>query len=76
MLRTTSRCPCCSQPLEITWDMWGQFYVCQDCGFTAEDDDELERERRWPSIPPWLAQRQSPRPWQVQSSSGQATERR
>ena len=21
--------------------MWGQYYVCPGCGFTAEDDDEL-----------------------------------
>ena len=25
----------------ISWDMWGQFYLCQECGFAAEDDDEL-----------------------------------
>ena len=42
MQRTPHRCPCCGQPLGISWDMWGQYYVCQDCGFTAEDDDELK----------------------------------
>lgn len=42
MQRTPHRCPSCSQPLGISWDMWGQFYVCQDCGFTAEDDDGLK----------------------------------
>jgi hypothetical protein len=21
--------------------MWGKYYLCGDCGFTAEDDDEL-----------------------------------
>ena len=42
MQRTPDRCPCCSQPLGISWDMWGQYYVCQGCGFTAEDDDELK----------------------------------
>jgi hypothetical protein len=21
--------------------MWGRFYMCEGCGFTAEDDDEL-----------------------------------
>jgi len=21
--------------------MWGEFFVCDGCGFTAEDDDEL-----------------------------------
>ena len=41
MQRTPQRCPCCSQPLAISWDMWGQYYVCPGCGFTAEDDDEL-----------------------------------
>ena len=42
MQQTPHRCPCCSQPLGISWDMWGQFYVCRDCGFTAEDDEELK----------------------------------
>ncbi len=23
--------------------MWGEFYVCEGCGFTAEDDAELEK---------------------------------
>jgi hypothetical protein len=22
--------------------MWGQYYMCEGCGFTAEDDDELK----------------------------------
>lgn len=34
-------CPQCWRTLRMSWDMWGPFYVCQDCGFTAEDDDEL-----------------------------------
>lgn len=41
MQRRSHPCPGCSQPLGISWDMWGQFYVCPECGFTAEDDDEL-----------------------------------
>ncbi len=53
MQRTLHRCPCCSQPLGISWDMWGQYYVCQDCGFTAEDDDELKpRAAGQPDQPP------------------------
>ena len=35
------RCPSCNWHLEISRDMWGPFYACADCGFTAEDDDEL-----------------------------------
>lgn len=41
MQRTPNSCPGCSHHLAISWDMWGQFYACQECGFTAEDDDEL-----------------------------------
>ncbi len=41
MQRLKHRCPCCDQPLGISWDMWGQYYLCSDCGFTAEDDDDL-----------------------------------
>ncbi len=42
MQRTPHHCPCCSQPLGMSWDMWGQYYLCHGCGFTAEDDDELK----------------------------------
>ncbi len=42
MQRTPHHCPCCNQPIGISSDMWGQYYLCQDCGFTAEDDDELK----------------------------------
>lgn len=36
--RPQRRCPDCSEPLEVSRDMWGEFFLCQDCGF-AEDDD-------------------------------------
>ena len=51
MQRTPQRCPCCSQPLGISWDMWGQYYVCSGCGFTAEDDDELKPRAESKAIP-------------------------
>ena len=62
MQRTPQRCPCCSQPLGISWDMWGQYYVCQGCGFTAEDDDELKSQiaREIPKLPDLLAPRAGP----------------
>ena len=41
MQRCDYRCPCCDQPLGISCDMWGRYYICGGCGFTAEDDDEL-----------------------------------
>jgi len=41
MQRLSHRCPRCDQPLGISWDMWGKYYLCGGCGFTAEDDDEL-----------------------------------
>ena len=32
--------------------MWGQYYVCQGCGFTAEDDDQLKPQAASePSLP-------------------------
>ena len=41
MQRTAHRCPHCNEPLWIHSDMWGPYYLCDDCGWTAEDDDEL-----------------------------------
>jgi len=46
MQRTPQRCPDCSQPLGISWDMWGQYYVCQGCGFTAEGDEMKPTDKR------------------------------
>ena len=57
-MQGTSRCcPSCDEPLGISWDMWGQFYVCQECGFTAEDDNELDLDFKGgsPHIPLWAA---------------------
>ncbi len=45
-------CPRCDQPLGISWDMWGKYYLCAGCGFTAEDDDELSGKRREPTSTP------------------------
>lgn len=41
MQRASAECPSCGQLLAISWDMWGSYYLCRDCGYTAEDDDEL-----------------------------------
>lgn len=41
MQATPHRCPGCNQPIWISNDMWGPYYLCQDCGWTAEDDDDL-----------------------------------
>ena len=29
--------------------MWGKYYLCAGCGFTAEDDDELNGKRGEPT---------------------------
>lgn len=43
MIRTTAQlCPHCKGSLLISCDMWGEFYACEACGFTAEDDDEIK----------------------------------
>ena len=41
MQRTPQRCPHCREPLWLHNDMWGPYYLCDDCGWTAEDDDQL-----------------------------------
>lgn len=53
MQRLIHRCPRCAQPLGISRDMWGQYYLCGACGFTAEDDDDLVAARH-PSSPPMI----------------------
>ena len=42
MQRTSHRCPKCDQLLCIHGDMWGRYYLCEDCGWTAEDDEHLD----------------------------------
>ena len=39
MQQTPHVCPHCRQPLWLHRDMWGLYYLCDDCGWTAEDDD-------------------------------------
>ncbi len=42
MTYTNEICPTCHAWLVISWDMWGEYYLCNQCGFTAEDDDDLQ----------------------------------
>jgi hypothetical protein len=67
MQRCRSRCPRCSQPLGRSWDMWGEYYVCPDCGFAAEDDDDLAGTRAGltEGIPVFLARTDAQGPWQA-----------
>jgi hypothetical protein len=46
--------------------MWGRYYLCGACGFTAEDDDDLYREAKEPVPPPTvnLTQIEAHRLWQ------------
>lgn len=53
MQRTSHRCPHCRQPLRIASDMWGLYYLCEDCGWTAEDDDDVARPEQ-SAPPPYL----------------------
>jgi len=41
MQRTPHRCPKCAEPVLLHADMWGPYYVCDDCGWTCEDDASL-----------------------------------
>jgi hypothetical protein len=34
--------------------MWGKYYLCGGCGFTAEDDDELNGKAKKSPPPPSL----------------------
>lgn len=67
MQRIALRCPRCDQPLGISWDMWGKYYLCGGCGFTAEDDDELNGKghQLMPPPTPELIQDAAYRSWQA-----------
>jgi len=49
--------------------MWGKYYLCGGCGFTAEDDDELNGKSREPMLPATseLIQDEAHRLWQASS---------
>lgn len=44
-------CPSCGEQLRSCHDLWGEYYVCEHCGFaTAEDIDlvlAMGRARPW-----------------------------
>ncbi len=46
MQRTSHGCAHCSQLLALSSDMWGLYYLCADCGWTCEDDDQIPKARR------------------------------
>jgi hypothetical protein len=52
MQRFSNCCPRCDQPLGISCDMWGKYYLCGACGFTAEDDDDLNGKAAKSAAPP------------------------
>ncbi len=54
MQRLSALCPCCDRSLGISWDMWGKYYLCGGCGFTAEDDDDLRSDSSRPTSRPGL----------------------
>jgi len=41
MDHTSHRCPGCQQPIWLHNDLWGAYYICEDCGWTCEDDEQL-----------------------------------
>jgi hypothetical protein len=49
--------------------MWGKYYLCGGCGFTAEDDNELNGKGQEASLPPAseLIQDEVYRLWQTSS---------
>ena len=71
MQRLSYCCPRCDQPLGISWDMWGKYYLCAGCGFTAEDDDELNGKGREPTSPPTseMVRIEAYRRWQASSKT-------
>jgi len=36
--RPQRRCPHCNDNLDTSHDMWGEIYLCEECGFATEDD--------------------------------------
>ncbi len=53
MQRTPHACPHCRQPIWLHSDMWGPYYLCEDCGWTAEDDEQVAP-LKLDALPPWL----------------------
>jgi len=49
--------------------MWGKYYLCGGCGFTAEDDDELNGKGHEAMLRPAseLLQKEAYRSWQASS---------
>ena len=37
-------CPRCNEPLSQSHDMWGEFHLCEECGFTEEEMENEEPE--------------------------------
>lgn len=37
--RNAASCPGCLRWLRLSHDMWGPYWVCEDCGFAAEEDE-------------------------------------
>ena len=31
----------CPGTVRVGWDMWGSHWLCDGCGFAAEDDDQV-----------------------------------
>ena len=57
------RCPGCSELLTLSSDMWGLYYLCATCGFTAEDDDQVVGARTKPMpVPPGFIGAEPPSP--------------
>ena len=71
MQRIRHRCPRCDQHLGISWDMWGKYYLCSGCGFTAEDDNDLNGKGREAMLQPAseLIQEEAQRLWQASSKT-------
>ncbi len=34
-------CPECREQLRLSRDMWGPYWLCEECGFVAEDDGRV-----------------------------------
>ena len=43
-----ARCPRCLCLLRLGHDMWGRYWLCDECGFAADDDDRAALTRQQP----------------------------
>jgi hypothetical protein len=51
MAQTPQRCPHCGETARVSSDMWGQYYLCEDCGWGTEGVVQAAARRSGSNVP-------------------------